>query len=59
MVAGHRLDPAEVASFAASAAFVAAHNASFDRRFLERFIDVFKAKPWACSMSQVDWAGEG
>lgn len=59
MVAGHRIDPAEVASFAASAAFVAAHNAAFDRRFLERFSDVFKTKPWACSMSQVDWAGEG
>lgn len=59
MVAGHHIDPAVVASFAASAAFVAAHNASFDRRFLERYSDVFKTKPWACSMSQVDWAGEG
>jgi len=59
MVAGHQIDPAEVASFAAPSAFVAAHNAGFDRRFLERFCDVFKTKPWACSMSQVDWAAEG
>lgn len=59
MVAGCQIDPSEVASFAASAAFVAAHNAAFDRRFLERFSDVFKTKPWACSMSQVDWAAEG
>ncbi|WP_242076325.1 3'-5' exonuclease [Brevundimonas diminuta] len=59
MVAGHAIDPAEVAAFASGAAFVAAHNASFDRRFLERFCDVFRTKPWACSMSQVDWAGEG
>lgn len=59
MVAGCQIDPAAVASFAASSAFVAAHNASFDRRFLERYSDVFKTKPWACSMSQVDWAAEG
>ncbi|MEG2497720.1 3'-5' exonuclease [Brevundimonas sp.] len=59
MVAGCHIDPAAVASFAATSAFVAAHNASFDRRFLERYSEVFKTKPWACSMSQVDWAGEG
>ncbi|MNR94664.1 DNA polymerase III subunit epsilon [compost metagenome] len=54
-----QIDPAAVASFAASSAFVAAHNAGFDRRFLERYSDVFKTKPWACSMSQIDWAAEG
>jgi len=59
MVAGHAIDASEVAAFAASAHFVAAHNASFDRRFLERFCDVFRTKPWACSMSQIGWAGEG
>lgn len=59
MVAGHVIDPAAVAAFASSAAVVVAHNAAFDRQFLERFCDVFHTKPWACSMSQVDWAGEG
>jgi DNA polymerase-3 subunit epsilon len=59
MVAGQTLDPAEVASFAAPAALVIAHNASFDRRFLERFSEIFTTKPWACSMSQIDWAEEG
>lgn len=59
LVAGHTIDPAEVATFAAPAALVIAHNAAFDRRFLERFSDVFTTKPWACSMSQVDWVGEG
>ncbi len=59
MVEGHQIDPTAVASFAAPSAFVAAHNAGFDRRFLERFCDVFRTKPWACSMSQVDWAAEG
>jgi len=59
MVAGHVIDPAEVAAFAAPAAVVIAHNAAFDRRFLEKFCAVFTTKPWACSMTQVDWAAEG
>jgi DNA polymerase III subunit epsilon len=59
MVRGRRIDPAEVARFAAPAALVIAHNAAFDRRFLERFCDVFTTKPWACSMTQVNWAAEG
>lgn len=58
-VAGKAIDPAEVEAFAATADLVVAHNASFDRRFLERFCGVFARKPWACSMSQVDWASEG
>ncbi len=59
MVAGQIIDPAEVARFAAPASLVIAHNAAFDRRFLERFSDVFWTKPWACSLSQIDWAAEG
>jgi hypothetical protein len=48
-----------VAAFAAPAALVIAHNASFDRRLLERFSPVFQTKPWACSMSEIDWKDEG
>jgi len=59
MVEGHVIDPQSVAAFAAPAALVIAHNAAFDRKFLERYCDVFNTKPWACSMSEVDWAGEG
>ena len=59
MVAGKAIDPDAVAAFAAPAALVIAHNAAFDRRFLERFSAVFRTKPWGCSMSQVDWAAEG
>jgi DNA polymerase-3 subunit epsilon len=58
MVAGRTIDPDEVAAFAAPAAPVLAHNAAFDRRFLERFCPIFARKPWACSMAQVDWAAE-
>ena len=59
MVAGQVIDPAEVAKFVAPASLVIAHNAAFDRRFLERYSEVFSTKPWACSLSQIDWAAEG
>jgi len=59
MVAGRTIDLDAVAAVAAPAALVVAHNAAFDRRFLERFCEVFRTKPWACSMTQVDWAAEG
>ena len=59
MVEGKVIDPAEVSAFAAPAALIVAHNAAFDRRFLERFCPTFNTKPWACSMCEVDWACEG
>lgn len=59
MVAGHSIDPAEVAAFAAPAALVIAHNAGFDRKFAERLCDVFTTKAWACSQTQVPWDAEG
>ena len=59
MVAGHAIDPTEVEAFAPDAVLVIAHNASFDRRFLEKLAPGFALKAWACSQSQIDWAGEG
>lgn len=59
MVAGKAIDPAAVTAFAAPAALVVAHNAAFDRRFLERFCATFSTKPWACSMTQVAWQDAG
>jgi len=59
MVAGHAIDPAEVEAFAPNAVLVIAHNAGFDRRFIERLVPSFAMKAWACSQSQIDWAGEG
>ncbi len=58
MVAGKSIDPADVAAFAGSN-LVIAHNAAFDRRFLERFCPALSQSPWACSMSEVRWADEG
>ncbi|RKK05227.1 3'-5' exonuclease [Pseudoroseomonas wenyumeiae] len=59
MVAGHSIDPAEVARFIEPAALMIAHNAGFDRRFAEAFCGAFAEKPWACSLKDVDWAAEG
>ena len=59
MVEGQSIDPHAVTSFAAPAALVVAHNAAFDRRFLERYCETFNTKPWACSMREIDWAAEG
>lgn len=52
------IDPADVAAFAGGN-LVIAHNASFDRRFLERFCPALVQNPWACSFSEVRWADEG
>jgi DNA polymerase-3 subunit epsilon len=59
MVAGHSIDPEEVRRFIAPAAIVLAHNAGFDRLFLEAFCEAFAEKAWGCSLSQVPWADEG
>lgn len=59
MVAGHAIDAAEVESFAQDAVLVIAHNAGFDRRFMEKLAPAFALKGWACSQSQIDWTGEG
>ncbi len=59
MVAGQTIDPAEVTACVNSAALIVAHHAAFDRRFAERLSDIFKIKPWACSMTQIDWRAEG
>lgn len=60
MVAGKKLDPTEIEAFVENGAdLVVAHNAAFDRGFLEGLTGLFARKPWACSMSQIRWAEEG
>jgi len=59
MVHGKPIDPDEVFGFAEQAGLIIAHNAAFDRVFMERFAPEFADKPWACSMSQIPWKEEG
>jgi DNA polymerase-3 subunit epsilon len=58
MVAGKSIDPSQVAAFAGPG-LVIAHNAPFDRRFLEKFCPALAENPWACSMNEVSWSDEG
>lgn len=59
MVAGQRFDLAQIESIVHGASLVIAHNAAFDRPHAERVSSLFSKRPWACSMSQIDWADEG
>ncbi|MDK2747091.1 MAG: 3'-5' exonuclease [Brevundimonas sp.] len=58
MVAGKSIDPDAVGQFARGS-LVVAHNAAFDRRFVEKFCPSFGRSPWACSMSEVPWKDDG
>jgi DNA polymerase III subunit epsilon len=54
-----KLDDQAVTMLAEAANLIIAHNASFDRRFLERRFPIFIDKAWACSNGQVPWVEEG
>ena len=56
---GRKLDDRTVTTLATAANLIIAHNAVFDRCFLERRFPLFVDKPWACSKGQVPWAEEG
>lgn len=58
-VRGRDLDHARVRAMLREAAFIVAHNAAFDRAFLERLIPESARKPWYCSMRGIDWRARG
>lgn len=59
MVLGQAIDLDAVERFVGSADLIIAHNARFDRPFCERLAPGFDLKPWACSVSEVDWRALG
>lgn len=59
MVAGQRIDDQRVEAMLKDVQLVIAHNAGFDRRFLEKRLPVFAELPWACSVKEVGWHVEG
>lgn len=58
-VRGQRFDDAAVEASAKAADLVIAHNAAFDRPFMEKRFPVFKDKPWACSSRDIGWRALG
>jgi len=59
MVQGLRIDDAAVTALVQHADLIVAHNAGFDRPFIEARLPVFAGKAWACSFMGIDWKKEG
>jgi DNA polymerase-3 subunit epsilon len=55
MVRGQRLDEARVAELMQGVDLVVAHNAGFDRPFVEARLPGFAHLAWACSFADMDW----
>jgi len=59
MVSGKRIDDGLVNGLLKDVAVVIAHNAAFDRPFVEQRWPIFETKQWACSIKDIDWKSEG
>ncbi|MCB0417657.1 MAG: DNA polymerase III subunit epsilon [Bdellovibrionaceae bacterium] len=58
-VRDQQIDWGKVQEYFERAEMVVAHNAGFDRAFLDRALPLSREKLWACSCSQVDWHSKG
>jgi DNA polymerase-3 subunit epsilon len=59
MVKGQRLDEAMIERVLHGVGVVIAHNAGFDRPFVERRLPGFAGLPWGCSLRDVPWEEAG
>jgi len=59
MVHGQRIDDARVTELVQAADLIIAHNAGFDRPFVEARLPVFASRAWNCSFAGIDWKGQG
>ncbi|MCB0278406.1 MAG: DNA polymerase III subunit epsilon [Calditrichaeota bacterium] len=53
---GHKINWPDFDHLAKQADIIIAHNAAFDRQFIERYTDSTKDKIWGCSFEQIDWS---
>jgi DNA polymerase-3 subunit epsilon len=56
---GQEIDEDAAEHLLNSADLVIAHNAGFDRKFVERRLPGAAGRAWACSCHEVDWAAAG
>lgn len=56
---GRSINEAVATSMLLDADFVVAHNAGFDRGFVEARLPGAAGRPWICSMRDVDWRAAG
>jgi DNA polymerase-3 subunit epsilon len=59
MVDGHAINWDSVEEIMESADLIIAHNAGFDRAFMDRYLPISKEKIWICSVNDVDWLSRG
>lgn len=59
MVENKKIDDQAVENLMGGVSLVIAHNALFDRGFMEERFPLFKGKAWACSYAQIPWKAEG
>ena len=59
MVQGKSIDWDMVDKILKDVDIIVAHNASFDRAFVEKHSSVSPTKLWACSINDIDWLGRG
>ena len=59
MVAGQSLDSQKITALLQGAVLIIAHNASFDRPFMENYSEEFESLWWACSMQDINWREQG
>ena len=53
------LDEARIASMLEGVDIIVAHNAGFDRPFMESRLKQFSQLAWACSFADIDWKAQG
>lgn len=59
MVSGQHLDEARIAGLLEDVDLVIAHNAGFDRPFVEARVPHMAGLNWACSFADIDWTAAG
>ena len=58
-VAGHRFPDEDIVKVLNNVTIIVAHNAAFDRRWIERRFPGASGLGWACSMADVQWERHG
>ncbi len=59
MVQGQSINWEEVDALLNECQIIIAHNARFDRPFIDKKSKVSPDKAWACSLKQIDWSAKG
>ena len=57
-VRGERIDVERAGALIDRSGLVVAHNARFDRPFVERVLPAARARPWTCTRAEVPWTRE-